>query len=195
MPYVIRTSHILLLPLLVAGVLLAGCDTTEPEDDAGEGELITRVVLSLTEAGASTRTITVTAEDSNGDTVIDNIQTLTLTAGQTYTGSVALYNDLEDPPENITEEVEEEDYAHQFQYTVTGATGVTVSDRDLDRNNLPLGLTFTLTVAGDATASGGAALRVVLRHYDEAAPDNPTPKQNDAGETDVQVDFPLVITD
>lgn len=189
-----RKTRTFLLPLLLVGLVLAGCDSTEPEDDAGEEELITRVVLSLVETGTAARTITVTAADTNGDEVLDDIQTLTLTAGETYTGTVELFNDLETPPEDITEEVEEEDYAHQFQYTVTGATGVTVSDRDLDRNNLPLGLTFTITVADDATASGGATLQVVLRHYDEAGPDNPTPKQNDVGENDVQVDFPLVVT-
>ena len=35
-----------------------------------------------------------------------------------YSGSIVLLNETEDPAENMTEEIEEEDLAHQFFYTI-----------------------------------------------------------------------------
>lgn len=187
-----KRLHLTYIALLFAGFGLAGCDSTEPEDNAGEEELITRVVLTL--EGAN-QTIEVEVVDEDGDGVLDEIGELELAAGETYAGSVALFNDLESPPEDITEEVEEEDYAHQFQYSVTGDADryITVSNLDVDRNGLDLGLSFDVSVSDEASAGTEGTFVVVLRHYDEATEDNTAPKENDTGETDIRVDVPLVL--
>lgn len=182
---------VLFAVLFLAGAVgLVGCDSTEPEETGGEEELITRVVLTL--SAVDRAEVVATAEDNDADGLIDEIGDLELAPNTTYTGTVELFNDTETPPEDITEEVEEEDYAHQFQYEVVDlADRLAVTDLNEDRNGVALGTTFTLTVAGDEAGTG--ALIVRLRHYDEATPDDPTAKEADAGENDVQVTFPITI--
>lgn len=185
-PFAKPTGRLLALLLLL--LAFAGCDAADPGEDGGEEELITRVVLTLTGPGGP---VTATARDSDGNTTLDQIEPLVLRAGQTYQGTVQVFNDLETPPDDITEEVEEEDYAHQFVFTPEGgvAARLVVSGRNNDRNGLPLGTTFAVTTSGTTAATG--ALRVRLRHYDQASPSNTTPKRNDAGDDDVNIAFPV----
>lgn len=174
--------------LFAALLLLAftACDSTEPDDDAGEGELITRVVLTLQ---GDNQTLVVTADDPDGDGVGIQTQTLMLTPGATYTGRVEVFNDLASDPDErvITTEIEGEAEEHQFFYTVDGLTGVTVDVTDQDANGLPVGLAFGVTVASDASGTG--TLNVVLSHYDDA-PKNGVDRSD---ETDIDVTFPLAI--
>jgi len=173
------------LVLVLFTVVFAACDSTEPEDEGpGEEELITRVVLTLTGGG---QTVTATANDPDGDGTNFQIGTLTLTAGTTYTGSVKVFDDINN--EDVGEEIEEEDDEHQFFYTAGGgASGrVTVTITDQDENGLPVGLNFTLAVSAGDAASG--TLRVILSHYDEGPKDG----INMSDETDVDVTFPVNI--
>ena len=173
------------LVLVLFTVVFAACDSTEPEDEGpGEEELITRVVLTLTGGG---QTVTATANDPDGDGTNFQIDTITLTAGTTYTGTVELADDING--EDITEEVEEEDDEHQFFYTVGGGANgrVTVNITDQDANGLPVGLNFTVAVSAGGAATG--TLRVILSHYDEGPKDG----VNMSDETDVDVTFPVNI--
>ncbi|MEL7362683.1 MAG: hypothetical protein AAFN13_11480, partial [Bacteroidota bacterium] len=58
------------------------------------------------------------------------------------------------------------DFAHQVFIIPEGSNSgaITISDRNLDRFNQPLGTEFLLTVAANATGSGN--IRLVLRHYE-----------------------------
>ncbi|MDX1546578.1 MAG: hypothetical protein R3247_06305 [Rhodothermales bacterium] len=176
------------LPFLLAFVFLtfSACDSTDPGDGDGPGEeeLITRVVLTLT-GGGETRTAT--ASDPDGDGTNFEIDPIVLAAGTTYTGTIALFDDVND--ENITEEIEEEDDEHQFFYTVAGAAAdrVTVTITDRDENGLPVGLAFTVDVS--AGGAGAGTLNVVLSHFD----DEPKTGTTRSDETDVDVTFPLTI--
>ena len=90
------------------------------------------------------------------------------------------------PPEIITEEVEEENLDHQFFYTLGGGLDVTTAYSNFDDNGNPLGTEFTLTAG---TASSGT-LTFTLRHE--------TTKQNtglgDAGgETDIAATFNVAV--
>ncbi len=168
---------------------MSACDSTEPDDPhAGEEELITRVVLTLTGGG---QTVTATADDPDGDGVGIQTETIVLQNGVTYTGSIALFNDLADEPEeeNVTAEIEDEDDEHQFFYTVGGSVqnGVTVTITDQDGNGLPVGLDYTVAVANGSTGTG--TLNVVLSHYDDG-PKNGTDRSD---ETDIDVTFPLTV--
>jgi len=116
---------------------------------------------------------------------------LTLTPGTTYNGTVGVF-DASDPNdvEDITVEVREEDDEHRFFYTVTGVTGVTVPDSslDMDGNGAPLGVTFQVVAAEDASGSG--TIRVLLSHYDDVPKgDGSTP----SNETDIDVNFQLAV--
>lgn len=171
----------------LALVLFTGCDSSEPDDDAGENELITEVTLLLTDpTGASVRAV---ASDPDGDGVDIMIDTLTIEAGVIYNGSIQFEDTVNG--EDITEEVEEEADEHQVFYIWGGdleSRGNVVYD-DQDNNNLPLGLRYVIQVGG--TASGSGSLNVVLSHYDDG-PKNGTDRSD---ESDVDIVFPVVVTE
>lgn len=171
--------------------ILPACDSTEPDPGgAGEEELITRVVLTLTGGG---QTLTATADDPDGDGVGIQTDTITLQTGTTYTGRIAVFNDLatDAGEQDITAEIRAEDDEHQFFYTVGGAVAVqeavTITITDQDENGLPVGLDFTVAVADVGLGTG--TLNVVLSHYDDV-PKNGTDRSD---ETDIDVTFPLVV--
>lgn len=183
-----RFLFLLSLTLLI---ILPACDSTEPDDPgAGEEELITRVVLTLTGGG---QTLSATADDPDGDGVGIQADTITLQTGTTYTGRIAVFNDLATDAEeqDITAEIRAEADEHQFFYTVGGDAAVqdavTITLTDQDENGLPVGLDFTVAVAEAGPGTG--TLNVVLSHYDDA-PKNGTDRSD---ETDIDVTFPLVV--
>jgi hypothetical protein len=191
----------LLLALALVGsvTLLAACDSNDPEEDgAGEQEIISEVTLTLNGDDGSTVTAIATFDEGG---VLQNAETITLTPGVTYDGSVELQDTFND--EDITEEVRAEAAEHQFFYSVTGASGVTVTitDEETDyaadtdepdelRAGVDVGLTFEVAV--DAAASGSGALNVVLGHYDER-PKETDEDLADTPERDVDFDFPLEV--
>lgn len=185
-----KTYTATLLTILVLTTLgLAACDSTEPDDHGpGEGELITRVVLTLTGGG---ETVTATADDPDGDGLDLEIDPLTLRAGVTYEGTIELYNDLADDPDeqDITEEIREEADEHQLFYTPQEGVEnrITVTVTDQDDEGLPVGLSFELAVTEGEAAAG--SLQVVLSHYD----DEPKDGETRSDETDLDVTFPVLI--
>ena len=181
------------LALVLFPVIFTACDSTEPDDEGpGDEELITRVVLTLTGGG---QTVTATANDPDGDGTDFQIDTITLTAGTTYTGSVELADDING--EDITEEIEDEAEEHQFFYTVGGGVAgrvtVTITDSETDYgsnevgDDLPVGLAFEIAVTDGGAASG--TLRVILSHFD----DDPKDGMTMSDETDIDVTFPVNI--
>ena len=174
---------------LLAGMMLfsTGWDSEEPsEEGPGEEEVITTVTLSL--AGDDGSVASATWRDLDGEGGNNpTIETLTLTAGVSYTGTIMLLNEEEN--EDITEEVEEEAAEHQLWYTVSGGAAgrvvVTITDRD--PNNLPTGLEYTVAVSAGDPATG--SLNVVLSHYDDAPKDGVTLSD----ESDIDIDIPINI--
>ena len=172
---------------LLAPLALTGCDSDDPGDAGpGEEELITRVTLTLTpSAGGSPVTVSVTDAAGLGEDGTFNVP-LNLAAGTTYQGAIQLFDDSDpDDVEDLTAEVEEEDTAHKFQYTVAGVDAA-VSDLNTDANGLPLGTTFEVS----AGAAGTGTLRVQLFHFDEGAVKT---ADNASDETDVDFTIPLVV--
>lgn len=166
---------------LIAALAACGESTTEP---GGEQEVISRVTLTLTQAGTST-TVTSYIDDPDGNgpqSPSAQVGPLRLVPGATYSGTIKFENRLVSPAEDITKEVQEEANEHRVFYTVTGS-GLTVTTTDLDPQGRPLGLKFN-TVAG---ASGTGTLRVVLCHYDDS-PKN-TSATSCTGDTDIDLSF------
>ena len=178
-------SFRLAVPAAALTVLAAcGDSTTAP---GGEVELITRVTLQMTD-GTGTITSFIDDADGNGPAAPSAQNgAIALVAGRAYTGTILFENRLETPPENITEEVEEEDDEHRVFYLVTG-TGLQVQTVDTDAQGRPLGLEYAFT----PSAAGSGTIRVVLCHYDDA------PKVGSStsceGETDIDVSFAYTIT-
>lgn len=155
-----------------------------------EEELITTLTATFIGGG---QTITLTSRDLDGDgpnapviTINGNFATET-----TYSGAVQFLNELENPAEDITEEIEEKDLEHQVFYQISNSLGsFTYADFDSDGN--PLGLAFTFTTGANP---GTGTITITLKHLlnknaEGVSEGNPA---NAGGSTDIQVSFPVVI--
>jgi len=181
-------KNLKLIALLVIPVIFS---TSCSNDDApvNEEEVITTVTTTLVGGG---QTITLTSRDLDGDGPNAPVVTVSgnLTAGTTYTGSTTFLNELENPAEDITVEVEEEGVDHQVFYQLASSLGV-VTYTDTDANGKPIGLTFTL-VAGSA---GSGNLTVTLKHEPNKSASGVSSGDitNAGGSTDAAVSFPIAV--
>jgi hypothetical protein len=169
-------------------VLFVSCSNDDdPPEPINEEEVITTLTTTLTPSQGGTP-ITLQTRDLDGDGPNAPIVTVSgnLATGVTYNGIIVLLNETVNPPENITEEVEEEDLDHQFFYTLGGGLDVTTAYANFDSEGNPLGTEFTLTVG--AVSSG--VLTFTLRHE----PTKPNTGLVDAGgETDITATFNVTV--
>ena len=108
-----------------------------------------------------------------------------LTSGTSYSGSIQWLNEMEDPAEDITEEILEEDDEHQVFFSAAGV-GMEFVYMDFDGNGNPLGTQFVLAPLG----TGSGSVTITLVH-------EPT-KPNDGldtagGEIDIQTTFSVTV--
>ena len=184
-------KNLKLIALLVIPVLFS---TSCSNDDApvNEEEVITTVRVTLVGGG---QTIVLESRDLDGDgpnaPVLTPIGGGVLVAGTTYTGSTTFLNELEDPAEDITVEVEEEGADHQVFYQLPSSIG-TVTYTDTDANGRPIGLNFTL-VAGTSGSTG--TLTVTLRHLPNKTASGVSGGDitNAGGNTDAAVSFSVAV--
>ena len=181
--------------------LATACSDVKDDHDHHDHdhELITTLVLDFeaTDGSESFSAEWADAEQSGTPTVDD----IFLTDGLTYTVMVSVLNELEDPPEDVTEEIADEADEHQVFFT-GGAVGSLVSQSylDSDENGLPLGLENEFAVL----SAGSDTLKVTLRHMpkesgqsikeeglaDQALSDG---IGSLPGDSDVSVDFSLTV--
>jgi hypothetical protein len=165
----LRNHHLAALLALSLGACgdVEGKDDHDHDHDHDHG-VTTRVVLNFApQAGGDTLSFTWSDPENDGDPIIDD---LTLAADTTYDLDIALWNDLEDPAEEVTPEIEEGDTEHQFFFlgdaVSSPATGdnpsavMTQAYADEDSGGLPIGLENTITTG----LAGTGTLRLVLRH-------------------------------
>jgi hypothetical protein len=171
-----------LLPIM-AGIILSACDRNT--EIPNEEELITTLIYTL-EASDSTGTATFSFRDIDGDggqapvILVD-----TLNAGTVYTGMITLLDESVSPAENITTEIEAEAEAHLFYFTGSSVSDNPMTISDTDDNGFPVGLATVL----HAGSAGNSVLRITLRHM----PDKSQPLSTAGGETDIEVEFPIVV--
>lgn len=164
----------------------------EPETPTipNEEEVITTLTYTLTPT-CGCNTVTLKFVDLDGDGGNNPIITTdTLKANTIYNGTLVLLNETENPAEDITEEVKEEGQEHQF-FFVSTASGVSVAYDDQDSDGRPIGIQ---TILNSLNASKGT-LKVILRHEPNKSANgvsNGDPA-NAGGETDIEVEFPIVI--
>ncbi|BCY27607.1 type 1 periplasmic binding fold superfamily protein [Flavobacterium okayamense] len=182
-------KHLKLTSFALLAFTLFSCSN----DDSGpvnEEEVITTIRVTLTNGG---NTITLQSQDLDGDgpnapvvTVSGNLDTST-----TYLGSVEFLNELENPAEDITAEVEEEGVDHQLFFDLTNSLG-TITYDDVDDNGNPIGLEFNLVTG----SSGSGTLTVTLRHEPnkEASGVSDGDITNAGGSTDAEVSFPITVS-
>lgn len=180
------------LKLIAFFVIPTLFSTSCSNDDApvNEEEVITSVTTTLSGGG---QIITLTSRDLDGDGPNAPVVSVSgnLVAGRTYSGSTTFLNELENPVEDITGEVEEEGTDHQVFYQLPSSIG-TVTYSDTDTNGRPVGLNFTL-VAGTAGSTG--TLTVTLRHLPNKTASGVSSGNitNAGGNTDAAVTFSLAV--
>ena len=201
-----RTPHLFPVFLLLSG----GCQDVEghdhDHDHNHEHEVITTVQLSFApQSGDAAMTYTWADAESGGNPAIDSI---VLMNGEAYDVSVSFLNELEDPAEDITQEIADEADEHQVFFTGSGVQGPATGTNaaalvehtysDADDNGLPLGLENALSTLG----TGSADLTLTLRHM---PPEDGSAVKVDGlaesvaldgfgaigGDNDVQVTFPI----
>ena len=180
-PFIILTSLLL---------FFSGCKKDEPLDPVipNEEELITTFKYTLNPIGGG-ENIILTFKDLDGDG--GNPPTISkgkLDTNTTYSGSVELLNELENPVGNITEEVREESNDHQLFYQST-ISELEVSYNDNDLNNNPIGLVTQVKTK----AAGSGNITITLRHKPNKSGNGVQSGDitNAGGETDIVVTFEL----
>ena len=180
------------LKLIAFFVIPTLFSTSCSNDDApvNEEEVITTVTTTLSGGG---QIITLTSRDLDGDGPNAPVVSVSgnLVAGRTYSGYTIFLNELENPAEDITGEVEEGGTDHQVFYQLPSSIG-TVTYSDTDTNGRPVGLNFTL-VAGTAGSTG--TLTVTLRHLPNKTASGVSSGNitNAGGNTDAAVTFSLAV--
>jgi hypothetical protein len=121
--------------VLALSMLLAACGGDDDDDtgDGGDGnanEVITTVTLEFAPEGGGDA-ISVEWNDPDGDGGgAPTIDPIALADGTTYTLAVGFENRLEDPPEIITEEVDDESDQHQIFFTGSAVNGPASDEPD-----------------------------------------------------------------
>jgi hypothetical protein len=190
-----KKINLLLALGLFSMLFITSCEKDEPDDPIipNEQEVITTLNYTLTpESGTP---IILSFRDLDGDGGNEPIiSDGTLASGMSYIGSMELLNELEDPAEDITLEVAEEELEHQFFYETsfpTELSDVNIAYNDLDEEGNPIGLSTVLTTG----EMGSGTITVTLRHEPnkDAAGVSSGDIANAGGETDIEVTFNVEI--
>jgi len=168
-------------------IAMIGCsdDDTAPEVINDE-ELITTVILTLTQESGDQVVLTTVDLDGDGPDEPETTVVGNFAENTQYTGAVQFLNETEDPAEDITEEVIEEADEHQVFYTISEGLNITTTYVDFDSNDNPLGVNITLET-GEASSG---SLTVTLRHEPVKPNDG---LESAGGETDIATSFDVTI--
>ncbi len=176
---------------LAAALFTVGCSDDDSPDPVNEEEVITTMRITLSPQGGGTDIVLLT-QDLDGDGPNPPVVSTSgdLETATTYTGSIEVLNETENPSEDITAEIQEEDDEHQFFFeasVVTSSVDIAYTDADGDGN--PIGLSFTLTTNG-ATAG---TLTVTLRHELDKNAEGVSEGniENAGGDTDITTTFDI----
>ena len=169
-------------------------DEAVPEEEE-EMEVITDVKLIFMAQSGPGDTVVVAAQDPDGEGVQDLqvIGAINLKANTDYFLSMIIENCLDDPCEDVTEEIAEEAEEHQFFYAFTNDIFTSPSGNgnidnasdpinyiDVDGNGNPIGL---LSTWNTGSAKSGT-FTIQLQHQ-------PDVKTATSGATDGDTDFAL----
>ncbi|MFN3405008.1 MAG: hypothetical protein ACK40G_12985 [Cytophagaceae bacterium] len=186
-----KKVDLLQLLVLVCLTVFTSCKKDKKEVPAphnpNEEELITTLKLIFTDEEENESEFIF--EDIDGNGVAERLDTIRLSSNKTYHVEIILLDKSKNPVDTISHEIEEEGDHHQFFFTAKGVE-VTFGYEDEDENGVPIGL-LTKWITGGATTNKSGKVEVVLKHQDDK------PKTGngnaDLGETDIEVDFPVLI--
>jgi hypothetical protein len=197
------------ITLLVSlcSLLGLGCGHGDHHDHDHENEVITTVALTFTPEGGGTPLVALFDDPDGPGGDPPMIDPIALAPGR-YVTDVRFENRLEDPPEDITEEIADESQEHQVFFTGSAVNGpasdnpgapLTHSYTDQDGNGLPIGLENTVVAV-----VGTGELILTLRHLPpvngvaiKTAEITNAVREDGfsaiGGSSDVQVSFPVTV--
>ncbi len=199
-------------------LLSGGCadvDHDHDDHDHDHGAVTTLVLLFTPTDGGETLEFTWADPDAAADPEVDDILLPDASDhnhhdAQTYDLAVEVYNELEDPVEDVTPEIADQADQHQFFFTgsavegpATGANGDAIIQHDYadaDSDGLPLGMDNSITTLD----WGSGELVVTLRHLplEDGEPVKVDGLAEDVasdgfsaigGDNDIQVTFPITV--
>ena len=180
----------LLVSLIMSVIIFSACDKDDPKIP-NEEEVITTLRYTLSPEGDNNEDskIVLSFQDLDGDGGKSPvIMGANLKANTTYLGTLELLNELGSPAEKITEEIQEEDEAHQFFFE-SSLKDLSIAYADKDEDENPIGLKTKLITQ----AAGQGTLKITLRHE----PNKTAEGVSDGdiklagGETDIEIIFDL----
>lgn len=184
----IRNFSMLAIALMV--VFTVGCkkddDTPQPSTGGGGGghsheeEVITTMIITFVDTAGVQPTVMVAFRDPDGDggNAPTQHDTIRLVANTYYNASIQLLNEAENPAEDITLEIQNEDDEHLFCYTPAN-TNVSVVRTDTD-GTYEVGITSFWSTGMAATGE----TTVTLKHQPGVKDGTCAP-----GDTDIEVIF------
>ena len=162
-------------------------DTPEP---INEEEVITTMTVTLV-AHDGSGVVTMQTQDLDGEGPNAPVVTVSgpLSSVTSYSGSIEWLNEMEDPAEDVTEEILEEADEHQVFFTASTGLPLEFAYVDTDSNGNPLGTQFIVAPTSEG-ATGSGTITITLVH-------EPT-KPNDGldtagGEIDIQTTFSVTV--
>lgn len=185
-----KFNKTLVILAIISSIFLA-CSNDEDPVVINEEEVITTVSATLIPKNGGA-TINLKSVDLDGDGPNTPIVTVSgsLSSNTSYSGTLKILNETENPADNITLEILEEDEDHQFFFLFTNNIATTTY-QDQDANGDPVGVQFDLLTGPAATGD----FIITLRHQPNKGGNNVNNGEitNAGGETDVQVTFNLNI--
>ena len=162
---------------MATGLCFASCSDDDVPPAENDEEVITDVTLTFTNSADPTDVVTALAQDPDGEGIeeLEVKDAINLKPETTYTLTLQIENKLDaNDPEDITEEIAEEDHEHQFFFSFSndafsnpaGNGNIdTASDplvyKDEDENGNPVGLSTTWTTSAAALAAGTFTVRLL----------------------------------
>lgn len=185
--------NIFLLLMLCLSSVIISC-RKDPKTPLAEQELITTLKITLEDTAApySSKIFAFTDIDGDGgDAAI--LDTIKIPAGKVFHASLLLLDERNFPADTTNNEIEELNTEHQFFYQSFPNDIISgFSYLDTDDNGKPMGLRFECVSKSTATSG---FLRITLRHQPNK--DGLNVSNNDItnadGETDIEVEFPVII--
>lgn len=177
---------------LLTAITFASCSSDDNTATiVNENEVITTVTATFTPQDGGSA-IVLKSQDLDGDGPNAPVVTVSgnFTIGKVYNGAITFLNELDNPADNITLEVQEEGHEHQIFFQQSGLGTIAYADTDV--NGKPIGLNFTYT-ATETPKTGN--LTITLRHEPNKAGEgvNQGIITNAGGSTDAEVVFNVTV--
>ncbi|MDA7837030.1 hypothetical protein N9A49_06440 [Salibacteraceae bacterium] len=184
-------KHILILSIMSLFISLESCkkdddDPELPQVIENEPESITKVRLSFESTNPTGKSFTAEWSDSDGvGGNLASIDTIRLDSGQMYDLDVSFIDGSGNSEEDLTIEIQNESDEHLVCFE-SGLLGTALSNTITDSDGTyPIGIQSEWIVNSKANGT----ITISLKHQ----PDGLKNGSCDVGETDVEIEFPVVI--